>query len=98
MADGLVMPRVRCHDGLAMGIMSKNLRKEGLPKRELPWSIGGHNFMISSMAARKETICPTIDGLAEIETEEIFLLAADSEREKTKASIREYVGDARKRP
>lgn len=87
MADGFVMPRVRCHDALCTGIMSKNLRKEGLPKREPPWSTGGHSFMIPSMAERKDVICPTIDGLDEIETEEIFLLAADSEREKTKARI-----------
>lgn len=88
MADGLVIPRVRCHDGLSKGIMSKNLRKEGLPKREPPWSTGGHSIMISSMAERKESMCPTIDGLEEIETEDIFLLAVDSEREKIKARIR----------
>lgn len=89
MADGLVMPRVRCHDALCTGIMSKNLRKEGLPKREPPWSTGGHCLTIPSMAERKEIICPTIDGLDEIETEEIFLRAADSESEKTKARIME---------
>lgn len=89
MADRLVIPRVRCHAGLSTGIVSKNLRKEGLPKREPPWSTGGHSSIISSMAERKESMWPTIDGLEEIETEEIFLLAVDSEREKIKARIRE---------
>lgn len=89
MAKRLVIPRVRCHAGLSTGILSRNLRKEGLPKREPPWSIGGHCSIISSMAERKEMMCPTIDGLEEIETEEIFLLTVDSEREKIKARMRE---------
>ncbi len=77
-----------CNKGLCLGMESKNSRKEGLPKREPPWSTGGQDAMISSMEERIEMIFWIIVG-ADEEREEIFLPAADSEREKTKDNIRE---------
>lgn len=71
-------------------------RKAGLPKREPPWSVGGQLSIVSSIESSIDSILWII-GCAEARAiEEIFLSAAESEREKTKERMREWVGDERK--
>lgn len=71
-------------------------RKAGLPNREVPWSEGGQSFIVSSTDSNMESILWIVGCVVGTSTEEIFLSAADSEREKTKERMREYVGDERK--
>ena len=71
-------------------------RKAGLPNRELPWSVGGQRFIISSIDSNMESIFWIVGLVVGTSTEEIFLSDADSEREKTKERMSEYVGDERK--
>ena len=64
-------------------------RKAGLPKRDPPWSVGGQRSIVSSIQSSMESIL-WIAGCTEARSiEEIFLSAADSEREKTKERMRE---------
>ncbi len=69
-------------------MLSMKSRKAGLPKRELPCSVGGQRITISSIESSVESIL-WIVGCAETRLiEEISLSAADSEREKTKERMR----------
>jgi hypothetical protein len=52
--------------------------------------------MISSICDRTDRIVDMMEDSDGRGMEEIFLLAAASEREKTKDRTREYVGEARK--
>ena len=71
-------------------------RKALLPKREPPWSVGGQWDIVSSIESRMERMLWVLEWMVETWIEEIFLSAADSEREKTKERMREYVGEERK--
>ncbi len=76
-----------CQGGLCVEMESRKGRKAGLPKREPPWSVDGHDFMVSSIEESMERIFSTISLVGHME--EIFLSAAASESEKTKERMRE---------
>ena len=52
MEDGEGRLRESCQDLLWVVMESKNWRKVGLPKRELPCSVGGYEFTVSSIESR----------------------------------------------
>ena len=64
-------------------------RKAGLPNLEPPWSVGGQRFIVSSIESNRESILWIAGCVDARSMEEIFLSAADSEREKTKERMRE---------
>ena len=67
---------------------SRKWRKEGLPKREPSWSAGGLESIAASMLSSIERSFEIVESEERLETEEIFLSAADSEREKINERIR----------
>ena len=93
---GEVRPKEVCQAWLCAATESRKDRKAGLPKREPPWSAGGHDVMVSSIEESMDRILSIT--LSAEETEEILLSAAASESEKTKERMREYVGEAWKSP
>ena len=97
MEDGEGRSRDSCQYLLWVVMESKNWRKAGLPKRELPCSSGGQEFMVSSMESRIARILWMIGSVEARGTNEVFLSVADSESEKTKARMRLYVDDERNR-
>lgn len=84
MADGSVRPSEECHAEDCAVMESRKLRKEGLPKREPPWSAGGHWVMVLSIEDSMDNICSIASGAPEVFTADIFLSAAANESEKTK--------------
>ncbi len=82
-----VRPSDVCQAWLLFVMESRKGRKAGLPKREPPWSVGGHDLMVSSMESSMKIMSRTT--LSVVDTEEIFLPAAASESENTKARMRE---------
>lgn len=81
-------PSKKCHDGLSVDMESRKSRKAGLPKRDPPWSAGGHCLMVSSIEESRDRICLTVRGASSIVLEDIFLSVAASESENTKERMR----------
>lgn len=71
-------------------------RKAELPKREPHWSAGGQRDSVFSIESKMERILWMLACVVGTWIEDILLSAADSEREKMKERMREYVGDERK--
>lgn len=84
MADWWVSPSAECHGELWAEMASRKSRKAGLPKRDPPWSAGGHCWMVSSIEERVDKICLIRSGASSTAIEDIFFEAAASESEKTK--------------
>lgn len=75
------------------------MRKALLPKREPPVSSGGHSFTRVSAWSSTASSASILASFAASEdrTEEIEVSRTESERVKTKLTIRSCVGEARKR-
>ena len=76
-----------CQAWLCVEMESRKDRNAGLPKREPPCSVGGHDSIASSIEESMDRILNIT--LSVEQTEEIFLSAAASESEKTKDRMRE---------
>lgn len=68
---------------------SMKLRKAGFPKREAPWLAGGFESTRDEIEETMDRRAWMIGGCVAAWTEEIFLSAQDSEREKTNERMRE---------